>query len=61
MCEPLDDHKGNVSIGERLITNIRFADDIVVNAEVKGEADILVDLLGTTTTSYKMEIGPDKT
>ena len=29
MCEALDDHEGSVSIGGRLITNLRFADDIV--------------------------------
>ena len=28
MCEALDDHEGSVSIGGRLITNFRFADDI---------------------------------
>ena len=33
MCEALDDHKDSVSIGGRLITNFRLADDIVVNAE----------------------------
>ena len=33
MCEALDDHKGSVSIGGRLVTSFRFADDIVVNAE----------------------------
>ena len=43
------------------ITNFRFADDIVVNAEEEEEAGVLVDRLDTTTTSYKMEIGPDKT
>ena len=31
MCETLDE--GSVSIGGRLITNFRFADDIVLNAE----------------------------
>ena len=61
MCEALDDHEGSVSIGGRLITNFRFADDIVVNAEVEEEAGVLVDLLDTTTTRYKMEIDPDKT
>ena len=60
MCEALDDHEGSVSIGGRLITNFRFADDTVLNAEDE-EADILVDRLDTTTTRYKMEIGPDKT
>ena len=60
MCEALDDHDGSVSIAGRLITNFRFADDIVVNAEEDEEASVLVDRLDTTTTRYKMEIGPDK-
>ena len=61
MCEALVDHEGSVSIGRRLITNFRFADDIVVNAEEEEEPGVLVDRLDTTTTRYKMEIGPDKT
>ena len=56
MCEALDDHEGSVSIEGRLNTNFRFAD-----AEVEEEAGVLVDRLDTTTTRYKMEIGPDKT
>ena len=58
MCEALDDHEESVSIGGRPITNFRFADDIVVNAE---EAGVLIDRLDRTTSRYKMEIGPDKT
>ena len=61
MRHSLDDHEGCVSIGGRLITNFRFAFDIVVNAEEEEEADVLVDRLYTTTTRYKMETGPDKT
>ena len=61
MCEALGDHEGSISIGGRLITNFRFADDIVVNAEEEEEAGVLGDHLDTTTTWYKMEIGPDKT
>ena len=45
MCEALDDHEGSVSIGGRLITNFRFADDIVVNAEEEEEAGVLKDRL----------------
>ena len=56
MCEALDDHEGSVSIGGQLITNFRFADDIVVNAEEEEEAGILIDRLDRTTTRYKMEI-----
>ena len=61
MCEALDDHEDSVGIGGRLVNNFRYADDIVVNAEVEEEAGVLVDRLDTTTTKYKMEIGPDKT
>ena len=60
MCEALDDPERSVSIGGRLITNFFFADDIVINAEDEEEAGVLVDCLDTTTTRYKMEIGPDK-
>ena len=35
----------------KLITNYRFADNIVENAEKKETADVLVDRLDTTTTS----------
>ena len=61
VCEALDDHEGIVSIGGRLITSFRSADDIVVNAEEEEEAGILIDRIDRTTTRYKMEIGPDKT
>ena len=61
MCEALDDHEGSVSIGGRLITNFRFADNIVVNAEEEEEAGVLIDRLDRTTTRYKTEIGPDET
>ena len=57
----MDGHEGSVSVGCRLITNFRFADDIVGNADEEEEAGVLVDHLDTTTTRYKMENGPDKT
>ena len=47
---------GCVSIGERLITSFRFAEDIVVNAEEE-EAGVLFGRLDTIITRYKMEIG----
>ena len=53
MCEALDDHESSVSTGGRLITNFRFADDIVVNAEEEEEAGALVDRLDTITTRYQ--------
>ena len=47
--------------GDDSITNFRYADDIVVNAEEEEEAGILIDRVDRTTTRYKIEIGPDKT
>ena len=41
MHETLDDHERSVSIGGRLITNFRFAGNIVVNDVEKEEADVL--------------------
>ena len=61
MCGALDGHDGSGSIGGRPITKFRFADDIVVNAVEEEEAGVFVDRLDTTTTRYKLEIGPDKT
>ena len=55
------DHEGSVSIGGWLISNFRFADDIVVNAEEEEKSGVLLDRLDTTTTRYRMEIGSDKT
>ena len=49
MCKALDYHEGSVSIGGRPITNFRFADDIVVNAEEEDEAGVLIHRLDTTT------------
>ena len=57
MHEAWDDHEGSVSIGGRLITNFRFADDIVINAEEEEEAGVPTDCLDRTATRYKMEIG----
>ena len=49
MCEALYNHEGSVSIGGRLITIFRFADDIVVNAEEEEEAGVLIGRLDRTT------------
>ena len=61
MWEALDGHEGSVSIRGRLITNFRFVDDVIINAEEEEEAGVLVDRLDITTPRCKMEIGPDKT
>ena len=56
MCEALGGHEGSVSMEGQLITNFHFVDDIVVNAEDKEEAGVLVDRLDTTTTRYKWRL-----
>ena len=48
---------GCVSIGEGLIINFCFANDIVVNAEEEEKADVPVDGLDATIIKYK----PDTT
>ena len=53
MCEALDDHEGSVSIGGRLITKFRFADDIIVNVEDEEEAGFLIDCLDRTPQGTK--------
>ena len=54
MREALGVYEGSVSIGRRLITNIRFADNIVVNANEEEEADVLVDHLETIKPRWNM-------
>ena len=52
MAHALEDHEGNVSIGGRTITNLRFADDI---DGLAGEEEGLAKL------AYGLEISAEKT
>ena len=61
ISDALEEHDGKVSIGDRNITNLRFADDIDVLAEVEQELEALVESLDKTCTRYKMEISAEKT
>ena len=61
MSDALEEHDGQVSIGGRKITNLRFADDIDALAEEKQELEALVESLDKTCTRYKMEISAEKT
>ena len=45
MTDALEDHEGTVSIGDRTITNLRFADDIEGLAGEEEELAKLVELL----------------
>ena len=61
MADALEDHEGTVSIGDRTITNLRFADDIDGQA---GQEQVLVKLvnhLEEASTAYGMQISAEKT
>ena len=61
MSDALEEHDGKVSIGDRNITNLRFADDIDALALEEQELEALVESLDKTCTRYKMEISAEKT
>ena len=55
------DDEGTVSIGDRTITNLRFADDINGIAGEEEELAKLVECLDKASTAYGMEISAEKT
>jgi len=61
MTDALEDHTGTVSIGGRIITNLRFADDIDGLAGNEQELANLVYNLDKTSSRYGMEISAEKT
>ena len=63
MSDALEEDNGKLSISGRNITNLRFADDILVDAlaEEEQELETLVESLDETCTRYKMEISAEKT
>ena len=61
MTDALENHEGTVKIGGRLITNLRFADDIDGLAGKEEELENLVIKVDTASTAYDMEISPEKT
>ena len=52
----LEDHGGNISIGGRNNTSLRFADDMESLAEEEQKLETLGESLDKACTSYKMEI-----
>ena len=55
MIDALEEHHGTVRTGGRVVTNLRFADDINGLAEEDEELSNLVNRLGKTTSRYSME------
>ena len=56
LSDALEEHDIRVCIGGRIITNLRFTDDIDVLVEEKQELEALTESLDKTCTRYKMEI-----
>ena len=61
MTDALENHEGTVKIGGKIITNLRFADDIDGLAGKEEELENLVKKVETASTAYGMEISPKKT
>ena len=56
MTDALEDHKGTVNIGDRTITDLRFADGIDGLAGEREELAKLAERLDKASTAYGMEI-----
>ena len=61
MSDALEDREGTVSIGDRTITNLRFADGIDGFAGKEEELAKLVERLDKAFTGYGIEICTEKT
>ena len=61
ISDALEEHDGKVSIGDRNITNLRFADGKDALAEEEQELEEIVESLDKTCTRYEMEISAEKT
>ena len=61
MNDALDNHVGSVSIGSKIITNLRFADDIDGLAGSESELANLIKIIDNTARAYGMEINSTKT
>ena len=61
MKETLDGFQGGLQIGGRMITNLRYADDIILLATSEAELQELVDRLDRVSRKYSLLINVDKT
>ena len=61
MSDALQENDGKVSIGERTISKLRFADNINALAEEKQELETIVESLNRICTRCKLEISAEKT
>jgi len=61
MRETLDGFQGGLQIGGRMITNLRYADDIILLVPSEAELQELVDRLDRVSRKYSLLINVDKT
>ena len=61
MRETLDVFQGGLQIGERVITNPRYAGDIIMLVTSEAELQELVDRLDSVSRKYSLLINVDKT
>ena len=61
MNDALDNHVGSVNIGGKIITNLRFADNIDGLAGSESELANLINKIDNTSRAYGMEINSTKT
>ena len=61
MTDALQDREGTVNIGDKTITNLRFAEDIDDLAGEEKELAKIVERLDKASISYGMEISAEKT
>ena len=60
MNDAQENHKGTVSIGDRTITNLRFADDIDGLKGKEKELAAIVDHQDKTSSAFSIEISAEK-
>ena len=60
MTEALDSFDGDVKVNGRIVSNLRFADDIDLIASCEDELRELTERLDTTARKYGMEISGEK-
>jgi len=60
MKETLDGFQGGPQIGGRMITNLRYADDVILLATSEAELQELVDRLDRVSRKYSLIINVDK-
>jgi len=60
MTETVDAFQGGLQIGGRMITNLRYADGIILLATSEAELQELVDRLDRVSNEYSLLINVDK-